>query len=141
MATLLLRGTREIQRRSIHSTANMKIWPLVVGTGIAATAVGGKYIYDAVISAKEIRDKRADDRKKKSHTVDGSIFDGWEYQGGFETTMSIDEAEQILDVRVFDSKKTILARHKQLIIKNHPDRGGSTFLTAKINEAKDLLLK
>lgn len=32
-------------------------------------------------------------------------------------------------------------RHRKMLMLNHPDTGGSTFIASKINEAKDVLIK
>jgi DnaJ homolog subfamily C member 19 len=63
------------------------------------------------------------------------------YQGGFEDTMNKREAALILGVRESSSAKKIKDAHRRLLVLNHPDTGGSTFVAGKINEAKELLLK
>ena len=34
----------------------------------------------------------------------------------------------------------IIKAHKELIIKVHPDKGGSSYLSARINEARDIIM-
>lgn len=63
------------------------------------------------------------------------------YEGGFEDTMTKREAALILGVRESSSAQRIKDAHRKLLILNHPDTGGSTYMAGKINEAKELLLK
>nr|VFJ66400.1 MAG: DnaJ domain-containing protein [Candidatus Kentron sp. FM]VFJ67839.1 MAG: DnaJ domain-containing protein [Candidatus Kentron sp. FM]VFK21654.1 MAG: DnaJ domain-containing protein [Candidatus Kentron sp. FM] len=54
--------------------------------------------------------------------------------------MTITDAYKILGLSPDSSRKDIIATHRKLIQKVHPDRGGSTFLATQINQAKDLLM-
>ena len=93
--------------------------------------------------AKDESTKQTDDGPREN------IFKEWfgvgvgsnYYQGGFEDKMTKREAALILGVRESSSAQRIKEAHRRLLVLNHPDTGGSTYVAGKINEAKELLLK
>lgn len=60
---------------------------------------------------------------------------------GTSADLSEDEARDILGVGPYASRDEIMSAHHRLMKQLHPDRGGSSYFAARINHARDVLLK
>ncbi|KAK6331087.1 mitochondrial import inner membrane translocase subunit TIM14 [Orbilia brochopaga] len=102
---------------------------VLVGVGVAAAAFMGRVGLQAL-------------RKYKAIPGAASGFGKQFHKGGFDTRMNRREASLILSLSERNlTKANVRKNHRQLMLLNHPDRGGSPYLASKINEAKEFLDK
>lgn len=59
---------------------------------------------------------------------------------GASARMSVGEAYEILGLEPGANQEQIVSAHRRMMKQYHPDQGGSDYLAARINQAKDLLL-
>lgn len=98
--------------------------PVFAGIAIGAGAYAAKFALDAVMKSR------------------ASVGPGLKafYKGGFQAQMTRREALLILGVREHAKEEVVKDAHRKIMIANHPDAGGSSYLATKINEAKTMLL-
>ncbi|XP_064647690.1 mitochondrial import inner membrane translocase subunit TIM14-like isoform X1 [Lineus longissimus] len=104
---------------------------VLAGLGLAAVGFAGRYAFRYGRLAQQTIEKQMG----ALPTMAGSKY----YKGGFDPKMSKREASLVLGISPSSSKQKIKDSHKKIMLLNHPDRGGSPYLAAKINEAKDYM--
>ncbi|CAL1581709.1 unnamed protein product [Knipowitschia caucasica] len=105
---------------------------IAVGLGVAAAGFAGRYAFQLWKPLGQVFSERV---KNMPSMV--SAF----YKGGFEQKMTKREASLILGISPTSTKAKVREAHRRIMVLNHPDKGGSPYIAAKINEAKDFLDK
>ena len=80
------------------------------------------------------------DWRDRAGTHGGAGSGGGDDAAGFDSAMTRDEAYRILGLEPGADAAAVREAHRRLMLKLHPDQGGSTYLASKINQAKDLLM-
>lgn len=107
---------------------------ILASLGLAAVGFAGRYL----LRQLPIVSKIVNEAMKSLPKFDaGSKY----YQGGFDLKMNRKEAALILGISPAANKAKIREAFKKVMAVNHPDRGGSPYIAAKINEAKDFMEK
>jgi hypothetical protein len=106
------------------------LWP------VAMSLLGGLVVYGRPVlrafgiwqTIKRFSQSRADKESSSSNINNSSVMDKA-------------QARLVLEVDDEASDEQVISAHKRLMAKNHPDKGGSTYIASQINQAKDVLLK
>ena len=96
--------------------------PVAVGVAVGAAAYAAKFAIEAYVRIRSM---------PKSRNF---------YKGGFLPEMTRREAALILGLREGAQEARVRDAHRRIMIANHPDAGGSSYLATKVNEAKEMLM-
>lgn len=111
--------------------------------GAAAFATGAMALYGRYRWIKGIFDRIAGigGAASRGNTGHGGANRGNGGRARNASVASEDEARAVLGLKPDADREAVLAAHKRLMRLVHPDRGGTDYLAAKINQARDILLE
>jgi DnaJ homolog subfamily C member 19 len=133
---LLLGGARAFERASVTSVKSLFAWIVALGglslalllilTGKGGIALGALTLFGPLLYQKW---RGARGRRLGSGTSRRS-----------SSQMTREEAFEVLGLQPGASESDIREAHRRLMRGAHPDAGGSDWLAARINQARDILL-
>lgn len=111
---------------------------ILAGLGLATFGFGARFVMRTIPTLG----KKMADTVYNAPRLDSKVWANSKYyKGGFDPKMTKREASLILNVSPNANQQKVRAAYKRMMLTNHPDRGGSPYISSKLSEAKDILDK
>ena len=133
LGVLLTRWFKKASKDDKRSLVLLSVWTFS-GLGLVALILTGRFFHAlgwALMLFIALMISGASARRKRQQGDQDITTKG---------ALTKEQAYNILGLKVGASKKAIQSAYIDLIKKNHPDNGGSDFLSAQINAAYDILM-
>jgi hypothetical protein len=145
---LLMYALGMFSKAQVSSIKQLSVWTLAIG-GLLLTVMlfltgrGSLAIAALVLLGPMVWSWVAEGKRGKVPPPGGGAGANWGRRPGARPTggMSQAEALEVLGLKPGASPADIRAAHHRLMRASHPDVGGSDWLAARINQARDVLLR